>query len=75
MAVKGGEVAVNWRAEYLSLSARWRELAGRVPINFRPKIPTQIGSFSKTSKNYLMDRGTFSMFFDRSEHPPSYAVF
>ena len=35
MAVNGGEEAVNWRAEYLSISARWRELAGRVPINFR----------------------------------------
>ena len=31
MAVNGGEVAVNWRAEYLSISDRSCDVAGKVP--------------------------------------------
>ena len=37
--------------------------------------PTQIGSLSEPSKLLLRDLGTFSLIFDRSQHPPPYAVF
>jgi hypothetical protein len=78
MAVKSGEVAVNLgnsRVQFPpSLSNRW-ELIGTLPafiLSNRTKNPTQIGSLSNHRKSRSV---TFSTIFDRSQHPPPYAVF
>ena len=79
-AVKVVEEAVNLGNSRVlcppSLSNR-RELIGTLPafiVSNRIKNPTQIGSFSKSSKKHLRRSVTFSLIFDRSEHPPLYAV-
>jgi len=75
MAVNGGEVAVklgNSRVEFPpSLSNRW-ELIGTLPAFILSKSHQKSAHCQNL---HLRDRGTFSLIFDVSEHPPPYAVF